>query len=333
MKKSVNLLFILCLMGILILSCNRETELVKAEMMTLVSEEGTLSLKPDTLILDFTLKTPAAKTVGELCEEESLKCFLTKSLTLVKLSGRINHFGYDITQTPPVPFDYFENVPYVKVWIAEYPFTRLLNITSGADGIWTIYVLKPISCDLDFSYIYEKEGWVTTKSNVIPVMNEDNTDIAIHFIDPLYFYYGVKPQVESILSAMLGFPFVMENGLVTTIGKSWATLHEEILPHGDPGAIALMTPAASFPPTIGPVYFNEQVEPDPLATATSFDGGVMWFNIQAGTFEITGQKPGVLYNTIRFVITPEDIANGVILFIGSPPDSVIGDNDSGPGQW
>lgn len=331
MKKFLSMFLIFCFAGIFLVSCSQETMVQKAEMVTFTLSEEQVLLGGDTPILDTSFGTANLTTAGELCDSESSKCF--SALSLVKLSGRIQHFGYDITQNPPTQFEYFKNVPDVKIWIAEYPFTRNLNITSGADGIWTIWVLKLAGQDLDFSYIYEKEGWITTKSNVITVTDEDNTDIATQFIDPLYYNYGVKPAIEAQLSAAFGFPFVMQSGLVTTIGKSWASMHEEILPHGDPGATAIMTPAVPFPATVGPVYFNEQIEPDPTHPYTSEDGGVMWFNMPTGTFDITANKEGVEYETIRFVITEEDFANGVTLFIASPPDSVIGDNDSAPGEW
>lgn len=40
-----------------------------------------------------------------------------KYVSLVKLSGKINHFGIDITQPPPAYIDYHATVPGVQVWI------------------------------------------------------------------------------------------------------------------------------------------------------------------------------------------------------------------------
>lgn len=257
-------------------------------------------------------------------QEEELTAQGFRWLSLVKLRGKINHFGMDITVNPPQYIDYHATVPGVKIWLAEYPFTKYLNITSDETGWWTIWVLKLKGRDLKFSLVYEKEGWITTKSNKILVTDEDNLDLAIQYIDPLYYNLAIKPMVE----AMIGTPIV--NALVVTVGKSWASMHDDRLPHGDPGAIALIDPLV---PAIGPVYFNEQVQPDPTWTSTSVDGGVTWINVPPGEYSVTAEKEGVNYKNAEFEIKESDADNGIVLYIASPPDSVEGDNDSGPGEY
>ncbi len=168
-------------------------------------------------------------------------------ISLVRLSGKINHFGMDITKNPPEYIDYHATVPGVKVWIAEYPFTRYLNIRSDSTGWWNIYVIKLKGRDLELSFVYEKEDWITTKSNKILVTDEDNLDLAIQYIDPAYYTLAIKPMVES----MLGTNIV--NAMVVTVGKSWASMHDDRLPHGDPGATAVMSPLVQ---AIGPIYFK-----------------------------------------------------------------------------
>ena len=84
---------------------------------------------------------------------------------------------------------------------------------------------------------------------------------------------------------------------------------------------------------IGPIYFNAAVLPDPGQMDTSVDGGVTWLNMPLDhTYHVTAQKDGVTYPTVRFRIESSDLAYGVELYIASPPDSLEGDNDSGPGQ-
>lgn len=249
---------------------------------------------------------------------------------IVKLSGKLNHFGYDVINGGYI--DYHATVPGAKVWIAEYPFTRAMNFMSDETGWWTIFVVKKNNEDLEFSYVYEKDGWITTKSNVITVTNEDNTDIAIQFIDPFYFNLAMKPMVEEMVSQIIGIPFTFVNAMVVTVGKSWASMHSDLLPHGDPGATVSSVPALTFP-TIGPLYFNEYVQPDPAYPYTSVDGGVAWLNVPLNTYDVTAHKDGVNYETVRFNITEADVENGVVLYIASPPDSVQGDNDSEPGEW
>jgi hypothetical protein len=108
-------------------------------------------------------------------------------------------------------------------------------------------------------------------------------------------------------------------------------MHDDRLPHGDPGATVSIGPASDE--YIGPVYFNESVVPDVNQPDVSLDGGVTWLNMPLDrTHSVTAHKPGVNYDTVRFNITAADEEAGVVLYIASPPDSVEGDNDSPPGD-
>jgi hypothetical protein len=287
----------------------------------LVLSFSLISWKNEGQIIDLTsyqrLNLPVEKAVR----------FFPK-LSLVKLSGKINHFGMDITKDPAEYIDYHATVPGVKIWIAEMPFTKYLNIRSDNTGWWTIYVIKLKGKDLELSFVYEKEGWITTKSNKIRVTDDDNLDLAIQYIDPTYYNYGVKPMVEYMLEMILGSKISITNAMVVTVGKSWASMHSDLLPHGDPGATAILFPLV---PAIGPIYFNKDVKPDIYQTDTSVDGGVTWINVPPGEYSVTAQKTGVNYETVKFDINEADAKNGIILYIASPPDSVQGDNNSGPG--
>jgi hypothetical protein len=244
-------------------------------------------------------------------------------LAVVKLSGKTNHFGRDVNTGAYI--DYWATVPGVRVWIGEYPSTRNRDIETDSTGWWTMYVIKYAGTDLEVSFVYEKDGWITTKSNAIKITDEDDTDLAIQYIDPLYYTYYVKPYVQAVF---LG-PVPFQNAMVVTVGKSWASMHSDLLPHGDPGATALASPALG----LGPIYFNAAVFPDPGQTTTSVDGGVTWLNMPLNhTYYVTAEKEGVSYETVKFKINDADLAYGVELYIASPPDSVQGDNDSAPGQ-
>jgi hypothetical protein len=246
-----------------------------------------------------------------------------RGLTVVKLSGKTNHFGRDVNTGGYI--DYWATVPGVRVWMSEYPSTRSRDIETDSTGWWTMYVIKYVGVNLEFSFVYEKDGWITTKSNAITVTDKDDTDLAIQYIDPLYYTYYVKPYVQAVF---LG-PVPFQNAMVVTVGKSWASMHSGLLPHGDPGAIATASPALG----LGPIYFNAAVFPDPGQTTTSVDGGVTWLNMPLNhTYYVTADKEGVNYQTVKFKINEADLAYGVELYIASPPDSVQGDNDSAPGQ-
>ena len=246
-----------------------------------------------------------------------------RGLTVVKLSGKTNHFGIDVNTGEYI--DYWATVPGVRVWISEYPSTRSRNIQTDSTGWWTMYVIKYAGTNLEFSFVYEKNGWITTKSNAIPITDKDDTDLAIQYIDPLYYQYYVKPYVETVWPEAAP----LQNAMVVTVGKSWASMHSDQLPHGDPGATAIASPALG----VGPIYFDESVFPNPGQMTTSVDGGVTWLNMPLNhTYYVTAEKEGVKYPTVKFKIVEADLAYGVELYIASPPDSVEGDNSSAPGQ-
>ena len=50
------------------------------------------------------------------------------SINVVTLSGKTNHFGMDISVSPPEFLDYHATVPDVKVRISEFPFTKNLDL-------------------------------------------------------------------------------------------------------------------------------------------------------------------------------------------------------------
>ncbi len=56
--------------------------------------------------------------------------------------------------------------------------------------------------------------------------------------------------------------------------------------HGVPGATA-----ATSPTLPGPVYFNDNVIPDPSLTETSTDGGVIWTEVPRGTYRVGARHP------------------------------------------
>lgn len=93
-----------------------------------------------------------------------------------------------------------------------------------------MYVVKDKGVELAFSYIFEKDGWVTTKTNINTITDTDKLDYAIQFIDPYYFEFGMLPFAESMMRGN-GYPnFFFSNALVVTVGKRWASMHDDRLP-------------------------------------------------------------------------------------------------------
>ena len=247
-------------------------------------------------------------------------------LEVVRLGGTVFHFGLDLSQTPPVTFPFQSTVAGVRVWIAELPATRNLNVRSDASGKWSHLAIKLKGRPLPISVVYERTGYVTTKSQVFAVGDAGITDLSVQFPTEVYFSLA-KAQIEQQIGALIGAPYTLSNVLVTTVGKSWASMYSPDLPHGDPGAQVAISPAISFPTSLGPVYFNESVAPDPTIASTSVDGGVLFGNLANGSYALTASKAPFTYSTLTFVIQ-----DGIGLYIASPPHGIQGTNASPPGQ-
>jgi hypothetical protein len=247
-------------------------------------------------------------------------------LELVPIGGTVFHFGLDLSQTPPVSFPFQSTVAGARVSVAEAPLTRLLNIRSDANGRWRFDAIKLQGTPLRASFVYELAGYPTTKSQVFEVGDEGVTDLAVQFPTEAY-YQAAKGQIEQQIGALIGAPYTLDNVLVTTVGKSWASMYSPELPHGDPGAVVAISPAIAFPASLGPVYFNESVAPDPTLTSTSVDGGVLFGNLASGRYTITASKAPFSYSPLTFVIQDQ-----IGLYVASPPHATQGTNDSPAGQ-
>jgi hypothetical protein len=247
-------------------------------------------------------------------------------LEVVPVGGTVFHFGLDLAQSPPAPYPFQSTVAGVRVSIAELPITRVLNIRSDADGKWSFKAVKLRGTPLKMSFIYELAGYPTTKSQVFDIDGAGITDVAVQLPTEAY-YLAAKGQIEQQIGGLIGAPYSLRNVLVTTVGKSWASMYSTELPHGDPGVVVGISPAIQFPASLGPVYFNEAVAPDPTLTSTSVDGGVMFGNLAAGRHTITASKAPFSYAALDFVVQ-----DGIALYVASPPHATQGTNASPAGQ-
>lgn len=318
-KKCFALLFVAVLASV-VQGCgddNGDTGTLQNNVLVFTSQEVPKALLQQ--VIDEGEQDPSVRLSGTI---------VGKPITIVKLRGKTNHFGRHLDGSY---IDYHATVPDTTVWLSEEPWTRDLAIKTDDTGWWTMYIVKDTGVDLEFSFIYEKEGWITTKTNVIPIRDEDDVDLAIQYIDPDFFNVLMRPFVEDMLRGN-GYPnFFFENAMVVTVGKSWGSMHNDALPHGDPGATVSIAPdSGDF---IGPVYFNKDVIPDVTQLDVSVDGGVTWLNMPMGVYSVTAHKAGVNYPTVKFDLKAEDVEAGVQLYIASPPDSLEGDNDSPPGEF
>jgi hypothetical protein len=247
-------------------------------------------------------------------------------LEVVPIGGTVFHFGLDLSQSPPAAFPFQSTVSGARVSIAELPITKLLNIRSDANGKWKFNAVKIKGTPLSVSVVYDLAGYTTTKSQVFQIGEAGITDLAVQFPTAAY-YAAAKGQIEQQIGALIGAPYTLANVLVTTVGKSWASMYNPELPHGDPGAVVSIDPAVAFPASLGPVYFNADVSPDPSLSSTSVDGGVLFGNLAAGSYTVTASKAPFTYAPLTFVVEDD-----IPLYVASPPHATQGTNDSPAGQ-
>jgi hypothetical protein len=273
---------------------------------------------------------PSAETIQQVYEGKLTMAQAQSScgcqLEVVRVGGTVFHFGLDFTQSPPVSYPFQSTVAGARVWIAELPVTRRLNLRADVNGKWGIDTIKIKGKPLAVSFVYELPGYTTTKSQVFEIGDVDVKDLSVQFPTETYFA-AAKGQIEQQIGGLIGAPYTLRNVLVTTVGKSWASMYSPLLPHGDPGAQVGISPAIQFPAALGPVYFNEAVAPDPTYTSTSVDGGVLFGNLANGRYTLTASKAPYTYSSVTFAIQ-----DGINLYVASPPHGLQSSNSSAPGQ-
>lgn len=91
--------------------------------------------------------------------------------------------------------------------------------------------------------------------------------------------------------------------------------------HGVAGALAVSRPALP-----APVYFNEDVVPDPAQRRTSDDGGVIWPVVPAGVYAIGGVAKGTTFRPFTATCAPGRIVNA------NPPWGLSQDGKANPAR-
>lgn len=86
-------------------------------------------------------------------------------------------------------------------------------------------------------------------------------------------------------------------------GVDYETFHERT-PHGVAGATS-----SSQPPLPDPIYFNENVLPDPSQPSTSEDGGIIWTEVPAGTYRISTDSPDADFASFLATCEPGRVVN------------------------
>ena len=123
-----------------------------------------------------------------------------------------------------------------------------------------------------------------------------------------------RESIYRALAALLEVPLdedgeLLQCGIVST----FSTRNVRALPfsgftgygaHGVAGATASATPALP-----APVYFNEDVIPDPLQELSSVDGGVVWTRVPTGVYRIRAHHPSTRFASFVATCRPGRVVN------------------------
>jgi hypothetical protein len=74
--------------------------------------------------------------------------------------------------------------------------------------------------------------------------------------------------------------------------------------HGVAGATATTRPALPKP-----IYFNDQVVPDPAQPSSSIDGGVIWTRVPTGVYRVSAQHPDRRFASFVATCRPGRVVN------------------------
>ena len=184
-------------------------------------------------------------------------------------------------------------------------------------------ILKRRGITVDCSFIVKHPGYPESQTAVIEAGDQNINDITFQVPDNNLFAM-LKIGLEQGFTQYLGFPYEIDvtNNcqIVTTAGKAWASMLLDRFPHGEPGAIGIIEPVYPFP-MLGPIYFNEEVMPDPGLQSTTVDGGILWVNCPEGEYTLTAEKEGVTFRSMRIKARPG------ILLNASPPYEIKSDQE------
>jgi hypothetical protein len=173
---------------------------------------------------------------------------------------------------PGTPYGKIEGA---TVWILEMPE---LSTTTNADGEFTIEGL-PVGSQATPVLEHPNHPLTYTKTHLVPDSDLDDLTFQI----PTNVLFGL---IESGLVDADIIEEVDPNKcqIVSTFTRYGKTIGDSG-PHGEPGAVLSIAPANDA--EAGPIYFGDDVLPDPTRSYSSLDGGVLLLNVEPGDYTLT----------------------------------------------
>ncbi|MBS2030292.1 MAG: hypothetical protein JST54_20485 [Deltaproteobacteria bacterium] len=112
----------------------------------------------------------------------------------------------------------------------------------------------------------------------------------------------VPTTLFNALSGLLPQPPALDQycAIATTVARMGGSLFAAQRQGMPDVTVALDPPVA---PSSGPIYFSTSVLPDTTLTATTIDGGVLFYRVPPGKYLLKASKNGVVFNSVRINCT------------------------------
>ncbi len=178
--------------------------------------------------------------------------------------------------------DNMDRLEGARIGIAEMPG---LETIAGPDGAYRLEVPD----DTTVTPFAEADGYYPTHLQTFHTRGADLT--RVNFQMP-------RLDIYQALAAVAGAELDPDTGnlahsaIVSTFfelaGRDLPDFNafHNFRPHGVAGSTAELSPAVAEP-----IYFNADVIPEKGLESSSRDGGVLWTDVPAGTYEITSHNP------------------------------------------
>ncbi len=184
--------------------------------------------------------------------------------------------------------------------VEEFPD---LQTTAGANGAYSLQVPN----NATITPYAEFPGYYPTH---LQTFHTDGTDLRhVNFQVP-------EMSIAKALAGITGAKFDADTGLldkcaiVSTFfeieGRTIENFDQfhDFHPHGVEGSTATQTPVSGRK-----YYFNKDVIPDPDQESSSRDGGVLWADVERGTYAVTGANPDARFASFRATCVPGRLVN------------------------
>jgi len=178
-------------------------------------------------------------------------------------------WSFELPGTP------YGRIAEAKISVLEMPS---IETTSNMDGEFT---LEGLPVGSEATLVLEHMAHPLTYSKTHTVPDTDLDDLTFQ-VPAWVVYYGMAANLvrAGVIEGIDETKCIMVSTF-TRYGKTIGVPGH----HGEPGAVLSSTPSETW--EAGPLYFGDNVEPDPARSYSSLDGGVIILNADPGEYTLS----------------------------------------------